>query len=251
MTISQRAWLGFVNKLSAINKTASNAMVAYVNTHGLADVEGLIDYAYGLATKYGEASAALSAEMYDAVAALSKKAVPPAVPAQTATRNASAKVVQGAMKTSQNPEVIGGAVSRLVKQVGQDTLLQNALRDGAEFAWIPNGDTCAFCIMLASNGWQKASKDAVNNGHAEHIHQNCDCTYLVRFSSDVDVYGYNDGARYRQMYENADGYGWEDKVNSMRREFYAKNREEIRAQQNSAYEKRIELNSSKAEEADV
>ena len=37
----------------------------------------------------------------------------------------------------------------------------------------------------------------------------------------------------------------------MRRDFYAENREEIRAQQNSAYEKRIELNSPAAEETVV
>lgn len=28
-------------------------------------------------------------------------------------------------------------------------MLKNALRDGAEFAWVSNGDTCAFCMTLA------------------------------------------------------------------------------------------------------
>jgi uncharacterized protein VirK/YbjX len=37
----------------------------------------------------------------------------------------------------------------------------------------------------------------------------------------------------------------------MRRENYAKNKEEINAQKRSAYEKRKELNSSEAEEQDV
>ena len=46
-------------------------------------------------------------------------------------------------------------------------MLKNALRDGAEFAWVPNGDTCAFCMTLASRGWQRASKRAIKNGHAE------------------------------------------------------------------------------------
>ena len=88
------------------------------------------------------------------------------------------------------------------------------------------------------------------NGHAEHIHAHCDCTYAVRFDESTQVAGY-DPTRYKAMYDSADGGNSTQKINAMRREFYAENREEIRAQQNSAYEKRIELNSSAAEEANV
>lgn len=49
-------------------------------------------------------------------------------------------------------------VSRLVKRAGADTTLKNAQRDGAEFAWVPHGDSCAFCLTLASRGWQRASQ---------------------------------------------------------------------------------------------
>ncbi|MBR4692904.1 MAG: hypothetical protein IKP17_09110 [Oscillospiraceae bacterium] len=38
---------------------------------------------------------------------------------------------------------------------------------------MPSGDTCAFCITLASRGWQKAGREAIKGGHAEHIHNNC------------------------------------------------------------------------------
>ena len=76
-----------------------------------------------------------------------------------------AGTVQGVAKTSRNPEEMGGAVGRLVKQAGADTTPQNALRVGAEFAWVPSGDTCAFCITLASRGWQRASRKAVKGGH--------------------------------------------------------------------------------------
>jgi hypothetical protein len=107
--------------------------------------------------------------------------------------------------------------------VGADTLLQNSLRDGAEWAWIPQGETCAFCLTLASRGWQRASKDAIKNGHAEHIHANCDCMYAVRHSPNLDVEGY-DPDRYLEMYENAEGGNSKQKINAMRREFYANNK---------------------------
>lgn len=130
-----------------------------------------------------------------------------------------AKSVNGAKKQSE--KLIPSAVGRKVKQVGADTTLKNAMRDGAQFAWIPSGDTCAFCLMLASRGWQYMSKKALKNGHAEHIHANCDCQYAVRFDGKSTVQGY-DPDKYLEMYESADGETWEEKVNSMRRIAYAR-----------------------------
>ena len=184
------------------------------------------------------------------MAEASGRFLPAAEPAATATYAETAKAVNGVLKISQNEELLAGAVERLVKMPGVDTTLRNAIRDGAECAWIPHGDTCAFCIALASRGWRRASRNMVQNGHAEHIHAHCDCTYQVRFDDSFQVAGY-DPARYRAMYDSAEGSSSAQKINAMRREFYAENRAEIRAQQNSAYEKRIELNSSAAEEADV
>jgi hypothetical protein len=187
--------------------------------------------------------------MYDAVAAASGVTLEPAVPAATAEIGEVAKTVVGTTKIG-NEEIISSAIGRLVKQAGVDTTMKNALRDGAEWAWVPHGDTCSFCIMLASNGWQRASRQALKNGHAEHIHANCDCTYAIRFNSRTNVAGY-DPDKYYEMYSNAEGNTWEEKLNSMRREAYAENSEEINAQKRSAYEKRKERESSEAEEIDV
>ena len=71
--------------------------------------------------------------------------------------------------------------------------------------------------MLASNGWQKASRKALKNGHAEHIHSNCDCTYAVRFNEKTTVAGY-DPEKYKAEYDDADGGNWREKLNSLRRE---------------------------------
>ena len=87
--------------------------------------------------------------------------------------------------------------------------------------------------------------------HAEHIHANCDCTYAIRFDSSTTVRGY-DPEKYREMYNDADpGGSPKDKINAMRRKFYAENREEINEQKRSAYEKRRERESSAAEEMDI
>lgn len=226
-TISAKSWDRYINALRELNTKATNRMLAKIHEVGTDDreaLEELIRYAYGIATRYGEGASALSAEMYDALAELSGKIVPPAVPAPTASYGDVAKAVYGTNLQSKNPQVMADSIGRLVKMAGVDTMQQNALRDGAEWAWIPRGDTCAFCIMLASNGWQRASKKAIKNGHAMHIHANCDCTYAIRFNSSVDVEGYNDGKEYRDMYYGAEGSTPEERVNSIRSRFYAENK---------------------------
>ena len=200
MRISTKDWVNFREKLSKLNKEAAEKMTEFVQKRGFGDPD-LIEYAYGLVTKYGEGSAALSALMYDAVAEMEGKTLPAAVPAPTPDKNEVAKMVNGVKKWSKKPESLGNAVGRMVKRTGADTTLRNARRDGAEFAWVPHGDTCAFCIALASRGWQHISKSALKNGHAEHIHANCDCTYAIRFSPKTSVAGYNPD-KYKEMYDS-------------------------------------------------
>lgn len=253
-TMPLDTWVKYKNLLAKIsNEAAKEFRDAVFNINGKfggvglggIDRDALIDFAYALVTKYSEASTEAACIFYDELAELSGVVVPPAMPAQTANISTVAKAVN----FTNNEELVSSALSRLVKQAGQDTTLQNALRDGAEFAWIPSGDTCAFCITLASRGWQTASKGAIKNGHAEHIHGNCDCAYAVRFNSQTNYQGY-DPDKYLAMYNSTSGSP-NQKINAMRRKAYAENSEEINAQKRDAYEKRKELNSSEAEEINV
>lgn len=176
--------------------------------------------------KYAEGSAELACQMYDAVAGAAGLHLPPAEPAAPAGYGEVAKLVRG---VNGSGPLLQGGVQRLVKRAGADTTLQNALRDGAEFAWIPHGDTCPFCIALASRGWQRISKKALKNGHAEHIHANCDCEYAVRFDGKSSVAGY-DPEKHLAQYNAAGG-----DLNAMRRARYAQDRDRINAQKRAAY----------------
>lgn len=248
--VSAGDWVRYVNRLSALDKAASDEMRRFIQRVGYDDTNTLIEFAYALATKYGEGATALAAEMYDATAALEGVFLEPAIPAATATLGEVAETVQGVTNKSHNEEILSGAIGRLVKLAGADTTLQNAVRDQAEFAWVPNGDTCAYCIMLASAGWRKAGKKTLNGTHATHIHANCNCTYAIRHNSETNIRGYRP-EEYAAMYYGVDGNTPEQRVNAMRRQFYAENKEQINAQKRSAYAKRIERNSSAAEETDV
>ena len=227
MKISQSSWNRYIEKLSAINAKAGKLMQKWMLEHPNADSAEMIDYAYAVASRYGEASASLACEMYDATAAVQGARVPSAEPAQTATYAETGIAVNGAKL--RGDAIVPQAVERLVKMAGQDTLLNNSLRDGAEWAWVPMGDTCAFCITLASRGWQKASKKAIRGGHAEHIHAHCDCSYAIRFDGKSTIDGY-DPDEYLRQYDDAGG-----DINAMRRQNYAQNKDKINAQKRAAY----------------
>lgn len=254
------AWVKYVNRLSDIDATATDKIAKFLtdfqniggsnfNYSNPKHMQALIDYAYGVSTTYGEAAAALACEMYDAVGLESGLFLDPAMPVDPADFQAVASTIVDAAGP-RNDKIVASRVGRLVKKSGIDTVLQNAKRDGAEVAWVPSGDTCAFCIALASRGWRPA-----DNSYQEHIHSNCNCTLATRFNNKTSIKGY-DPRKYEDMYYGADLDGekptGKNRINAMRREFYAKNKEEINANKRMNYAERKErLNSSQAEEINV
>ena len=227
MQITTRTWNNYIARLSRLNEAAGQKMREYIRLHGTDDTEALISYAYAVTTRYGEGSAELACQMYDALAEAEGMLLPAAEPAATANYGEVARMVHATK--DQNPENLPNGVSRLVKRAGADTTLHNAVRDGAQWAWVPHGDTCPFCITLASRGWQTASQKLLKNGHAEHIHSNCDCEFAVRFHSGTSVAGY-DPEKYLKQYRDAGS-----DVNAMRRIDYAARKDVINAQKRAAY----------------
>lgn len=227
MQITEKAWVEYITKMSQISQKAADLMHSWVQKNGLENDKALLDYAYALSQHYGQAIGALSCQMYEATAVAQGVIVPTAEVADLPDYGEVAKAVKGTKK--QSPNNIPGTLARLVKQVGADTTLKNAERDGAQFAWVPHGDTCAFCITLASRGWQYMSKKALRNGHAEHIHAHCDCEYAVRFDGKSTVAGY-DPNKYLEEYYDANG-----DINEMRRKRYAQNKDAINARKRELY----------------
>lgn len=232
MQISAKTWNEYVTRLSRLNQKAGQLMREYIDAHGTANTDDLVAYAYGLVTKYGEGSAELACQMYEALAEAQGVLIPAAEPAATASYGEVARMVSATK--DQNPANLPNGVSRLVKRAGADTTLKNAVRDGAEWAWVPHGDTCPFCITLASNGWQKASDKILKGGHAQHIHANCDCEFAIRFDHRTTVAGYDPEKYFRQYREAGSD------VNAMRRIDYAARKDAINAQKRAAYAARKE-----------
>ena len=243
MQITAKTWDKYISRLSRLNRKAGQLMREYIGSHGTENTADLIAYAYGLVTKYGEGSAELACQMYDALAEAANAGVPAAEPSEPADYGEVARMVNATK--NQNPTNLPNGVSRLVKRAGADTTLKNAVRDGAEWAWVPHGDTCPFCITLASNGWQKASSKVLKGGHAEHIHANCDCEFAIRFDHKTTVAGY-DPEKYLKQYRDAGG-----DINKMRRIDYAARKDAINAQKRAAYALRQKNRGKKVSITDI
>lgn len=230
MQISANDWQKYVSKLSAINTKAGELLQTYIDKHGLNDIESVITYAHALVTKYGEAGSELACQMYDALAEAQGAYVNPAEPASIANRHE----VAGALLKTQGTGNMIPAIERLVKTAASDTMLKNAKRDNAEWAWVSHGDTCAFCMHLSSLGWMPASKAILRGEHAEHIHANCDCEFAIRFDGKSSVEGY-EPHRFKLIYDNADGKTSLDKLNAIRRQMYPQIKEERNARRREIY----------------
>ena len=63
--------------------------------------------------------------------------------------------------------------------------------------------------------------------------------FYYYFNSKEDVFDAV-SEKYREIYDDADGSRWQDKLNSMRRDLYAENKDEINEQKREAYAERKE-----------
>ena len=148
------------------------------------------DVAYGLVQQYGDAAASVACEFYDTLAENAGANVPDAEAAEPAGYDDVRNVVQ-----SPSP-----------------------------------GTKCAFCIMVASNGWRKIR----SSDHAEHLHHNCKCEYVVRFDETTEVDGY-EPEKLKEIYDNAEGTKWQEKLRSMQREKYEEYKDEINARRGEVF----------------
>lgn len=88
-------------------------------------------------------------------------------------------------------------IDELVQQPYRSTFQDSAIASGAGWARVPIGDTCNFCIVLASRGGVYSSKDVAILGYSgKKYHGYCDCQpVLVRDESDYPA-GYDPDALY-------------------------------------------------------
>ena len=239
--LTRKAWSAYIARLRRQRGKARDDMLDFLVDVESPDRRRVMARAVRTATRNGAAAAAIACTFYETVAKASGVDIPRAKPViDVNVGNIAAAVKQGKRAlalgdTDGFANTVASAVAAEVKRCASSTMKGNAERDGAEFAWVPQGDeTCAFCMTLAGNGWTRAKKSTADGDHADHIHNNCDCEFAIRFSKADNVDGY-DPSYYNQLYNAAPGSTSKDKINSLRRDLYAERKTEINKQRRERY----------------
>lgn len=177
----------------------------------------------GIIETYGDMSATLAADIFEAQAAdlrirRPKTKVAPGVDADRATARLGYAI--------STPDQLGNALvilDQLVRQPYRSTIQDSAWASGAAWARVPSGTkTCAFCLILASRGAvYRSQASAGDKRYGKEYHGECDCVpTLVRGVEDYPD-GYDpDGMydAYRQSRRDADTTSTRDILKALRQQ---------------------------------
>ncbi len=161
-------------------------------------IPDLISLVTEIATAYGEISGVAAADFYDYMVALAGTRLPAAVPVDpTLPREQVEKLVVWATAPLRFAEPLPdiaqqrviGMTQRLAHQPGDLTTYRMCARDGVRWARVPQGKTCAWCMMLASRGAVYVSEETARRSTPRR-HTHCDCA-VIPVPRDDDLPGIN------------------------------------------------------------
>lgn len=200
----------FGNVTAQLKEAAIEEFMEYVY-EGMTTDE-LIDAATNVAVKYSYLGCELGAQWYDLCSELAGLDVDAAY-----LPDVDAEQLNHAARTyaSKSPEssVIGevfnsflqNAIQDSIRRTGDANLWRDYERGKAPGKWarVPVGDTCAWCLMLASNGAWYLSKESALGAEGGHYHSDCNC--IAVFHADAEsIAGYKKLDEYKGMYYEAD-----------------------------------------------
>lgn len=210
MQLSKETLSAYDSRLASLETNAFeavyNRVIAYVNKFPDADVASVREYTISivdaLVATYGNAAATCAANFYDELAEKSGATLAAAAVADVDVFHYINKEVR-----YQATKLVAGDVAGFAEQAAtcakdqvarraNQTMRTNAKRDGIKYARVPmGGETCSFCIMLASRGFVYKSAESAGDGN--HYHANCRCKVVPAFKK-MTVQGYNKDELYKR-----------------------------------------------------
>lgn len=178
-----------VNALSADAQARVLAVLASIEwtPENIAECRDILIQALAaIMPTYTDAAAQVGADMYDAVRetavgeAMGATAISGYEPDATvrAIKAFVQDIVDGKPVEQFNRRVLS-RVDREIRRAENMSVAENAARDPLKprYARVPRGsETCGFCLMLASFGFQYTTDET-----ASHAHDNCDCRVVAQF----------------------------------------------------------------------
>lgn len=174
-------------------------------------MDDVIAEASRIAAKYKMLGAELGAQWYDLCTELAGIEAEPAyvggvddeavvIRAKGYASNATAETALHVFE-----QFLQNEINESIRTTGTANLWRDYERGLTSGKWarVPVGDTCAWCLMLASQGaWYLTEKSALGDSPG-HYHDGCNC--IAVYHADADsINGYSALSRYKRMYYDAD-----------------------------------------------
>ena len=200
----------FGNVTSQLQEAAIDEFMDYL--YDGITVDEIIEAATEVAMKYSYLGCELGAQWYDLCSELAGLDVedaylPEVNETQLAARTRTA--IESAPESSTVRDVMDSflqnTINDSIRTTGSANLWRDYERGKAPGRWarVPVGDTCAWCIMLASQGAWYLSEESALGANGGHYHDNCNC--IAVYHADADsINGYTKLDDYKGMYYEAD-----------------------------------------------
>lgn len=220
----------YARQVQAVSQEARNAFTVAVQNIDFSDWASAAEQLRNIITEivdyYGLATSELGAQWYEYCHQLGTGRGYTAIVGETSRYSVRSdvntqidKLFNGEVDENKLVELLQGVVTDQVQKQARDTILSNlndeylearrrgdnGFADSIGYARVPVGDTCAFCIMLASRGFVYSSaRTATQTKLGDKYHANCNCT-AVPFTKAHTIPGYAEQLeKYEQMYRDAD-----------------------------------------------
>lgn len=171
----------------------------------------VIDYVNYLQDTYGTASESLGSQFFDNAMTEDGEIVPTKMVGKANQKQVSNSVrywAKNLFGDEPNPDAFVDGVSRFVKRtithaadlaVSESAASNNRRKGiGIVYARVPQGPTCAFCILLASRGFVYASEESA--GKFNKFHDDCNCRIVAGLPG-TEVEGYHPDEMYDRYNE--------------------------------------------------
>ena len=210
-----------INALSGMaQRQAGDALTRLVadwEASGNGDIAALREAAYEVIETacgyYADTVAAgRAAEFYDAVRKAQEApgkyaAVAESLRDPQATYGSVKAFMASVVKQGATDMFVAACVRRLdaeIRKAANMCVAHNVSKDPAKprYARVPSGETCGFCLMLSSFGFNYKTKEA-----ASHSHPKCDCRVVPSFGRGSKVKGYDPDGMYDRFNECLDTLG--------------------------------------------
>ena len=200
-----------VKEFGAVSKQLREAALAEFMEYvydGM-DADEMAEAAANVAAKYSRMGCELGAQWYDICSEAAGLDVEPAeyedVDIDALTERAHSVVARPGDSKATLDMFLQNAIAESIRATGYANLWRDYRRGmaGGKWARVPVGDTCAWCLLLASQGAWYISEESALGKHAGHYHDGCDCVAVYHADAE-SIAGYSALESYKAAYYDAE-----------------------------------------------